>query len=123
MLVFVTGATGFIGMELVKELIEVGHQVRGLTRSDAGVEQLKAVGAEVHRGDITDLDSLRSGATAMDAVVNLAFNHDDMSKFGIRLSNAPVVRLHLVLNLVDERSGISTEAAESGRGGEAGCGA
>jgi nucleoside-diphosphate-sugar epimerase len=81
MRVFVTGATGFIGTELVKELIEAGHQVRGLTRSDAGVEQLKAVGAEVHRGDLQDLDSLRSGATRMDAVVNLAFNHDDMSKF------------------------------------------
>jgi nucleoside-diphosphate-sugar epimerase len=76
MRVFVTGATGFIGTELVKELIEVGHQVRGLTRSDPGVEQLKAVGAEVHRGDLRDLDSLRSGAKGMDAVVNLAFNLD-----------------------------------------------
>jgi nucleoside-diphosphate-sugar epimerase len=81
MRVFVTGATGFIGTELVKELLATGHQVRGLTRSDAGVEQLKAVGAEVHRGDLRDLDCLRSGATGMDAVVNLAFNHDDMSKF------------------------------------------
>ena len=81
MRVFVTGATGFIGTELVKELIEAGHQVRGLTRSDAGVEQLKAVGAEVHRGDLQDLDSLRSGAKGMDTVVNLAFNHEDMSKF------------------------------------------
>src|ERR1700733_10617743 len=81
MRVFVTGATGFIGTELVKELMEAGHEVRGLTRSDAGVEQLKTAGAEVHRGDLTDLDSLRSGATGMDAVVNLAFNHDDMSQF------------------------------------------
>ena len=76
MRVFVTGATGFIGTELVKELIASGHQVRGLTRSDAGVEQLQAVGAEALRGDLTDLDSLRRGATGMDAVVNLAFNHD-----------------------------------------------
>jgi nucleoside-diphosphate-sugar epimerase len=76
MRVFVTGATGFIGTEVVKELIASGHQVRGLTRSDAGVEQLQAVGAEALRGDLTDLDSLRRGATGMDAVVNLAFNHD-----------------------------------------------
>ena len=81
MRIFVTGATGFIGTELVKELITSGHKVRGLTRSDAGVEQLKAAGVEVHRGDLQDLDSLRGGATGMDAVVNLAFNHDDMSKF------------------------------------------
>ena len=80
MRVFVTGATGFIGTALVKQLIEAGHQVRGLTRSNAGVEQLRTAGAEVHRGDLTDLDSLRSGATGMDAVVNLAFNHD-FSKF------------------------------------------
>jgi nucleoside-diphosphate-sugar epimerase len=81
MQIFVTGSTGFIGTELVKELIAAGHHVRGLTRSDAGEEQLKAVGAEVLRGDLRDLDCLRRGATGMDAVVHLAFNHDDMSQF------------------------------------------
>jgi nucleoside-diphosphate-sugar epimerase len=80
MRVFVTGATGFIGTELVKELIAAKHQVRGLARSDAGAQQLKAAGAQVHRGDLQDLDSLRRGATGMDAVVNLAFSHD-WSKF------------------------------------------
>jgi nucleoside-diphosphate-sugar epimerase len=80
MRVFVTGATGFIGTELVKELIAAGHHVRGLTRSDAGAGQLKTLGAEVHCGDLQDLASLRGGATGMDAVVNLAFNHD-FSKF------------------------------------------
>lgn len=81
MRIFITGATGFIGTELVKELIGAGHQVRGLSRSDAGAQQMKEAGAEVHRGTLEDLESLRSGATGTDAVVNLAFNHDDMSKF------------------------------------------
>jgi nucleoside-diphosphate-sugar epimerase len=81
MKIFVTGATGFIGTELVKELIGAGNTVRGLTRSEAGAKQLEAAGAEVHRGTLQDLESLRSGATGMDVVVNLAFNHDDMSKF------------------------------------------
>ena len=86
MRVFVTGATGFIGTELVKELIEVGHLVRGLARSDAGAGQLNSVGSEAHRGDLEDLDSLRSGAAGMDAVVHLAFDHD-MSKFAQNAEN------------------------------------
>ena len=81
MRVFVAGATGFIGTELVKELIAAGHGVRGLTRTEDGAKQLKAAGAEVHHGNLKDLDSLRSGAAGMDVVVNLAFNHDDMTKF------------------------------------------
>jgi nucleoside-diphosphate-sugar epimerase len=84
--VFITGATGFIGTELVKELIGAGHQVRGLTRSDEGAELLKTAGAEIHRGDIEDLESLRSGARGMDVVVNLAFDHD-MSKFAENAQN------------------------------------
>ena len=86
MRIFVTGATGFIGTELVKELIAAGHQVRGLSRSESGAEQLQAVGAEVHRGTLEDLDSLRSGATGMDVVVNLAFNHD-FSQFAQSAAN------------------------------------
>jgi nucleoside-diphosphate-sugar epimerase len=61
--------------------------VRGLARSDAGAEQLKVAGAEVQRGDLEDLNSSRSGAAGMDAVVNLAFNHDDMSKFAQSAKN------------------------------------
>lgn len=81
MKIFVTGATGFIGTELVKELIAEGHQVRGLARSERSAEQLREAGAEVQLGTLQDLASLRAGAEDVDVVVNLAFNHDDMSKF------------------------------------------
>lgn len=76
MLVFVTGATGFIGSALTKELLANGHRVLGLTRSDEGAAALKAAGAEVHRGSLEDLNSLKEGAAKADAVVHLAFNHD-----------------------------------------------
>ncbi|OCL14733.1 putative NAD dependent epimerase/dehydratase [Glonium stellatum] len=76
MKVFVTGATGFIGQVTVEELVCHGHQVVGLARSDSSAENIKQAGAEVHRGDIEDIESLRAGAKAADGVVHLAFIHD-----------------------------------------------
>jgi nucleoside-diphosphate-sugar epimerase len=75
MKVFVTGATGYIGSALTKELVAHGHTVLGLAHSETSVSKLEALGAEVHHGDLKDLDSLRNGAAAADAVVHCAYDH------------------------------------------------
>jgi nucleoside-diphosphate-sugar epimerase len=103
MRVFVTGASGHIGSALVPELIRAGHEVTGLARSGTSAAAVKALGAEVHRGDLSDPDGLRAAAAGADAVVHLAFDHETM--FAGNFAGAAATDLAVVQALGDALAG------------------
>ena len=132
MKIFVTGATGMIGSAVVSELLNANHQVLGLTRSDKGAQALIAMGAEVHRGELTDLESLTSGAAMSDGAIHLAYDHN-FSDFWSALqtdrraieamgetlagSGKPLVVTSGTLTLAGNRLGTEDEAPDAGAAG------
>ncbi|KPI29847.1 hypothetical protein OK074_6763 [Actinobacteria bacterium OK074] len=116
MRVFVTGATGFIGSAAVPELLDAGHEIVGLARSEEAAARLTAAGVEPHRGSLDDLDSLTRGAVAADAVVHLAFIHDFAGAEGFAAACAADLRAIETIGAALEGTG-KLFAIASGAGG------